>query len=169
MSQIPSTNAVDSALRAPTQSRFSEMTSEEFIRVIFTELTNQDPLEPSDTGALLDQLNSLRSIESDLQLTNQLQALVTENQLASASNMIGKFIGGRNQNFEQVTGFVVSAVKQGDEIFLELDTGWFVPIETVETVIDPSIFDPDNDTDTDADNDTDTDNDTDDTDDQTDA
>ena len=140
MSQISSATAVNSAIQDSASSGFAALTSEEFIRVIFTELTNQDPLEPSDTGALLDQLNSIRSIESDLQLTRQLEALVTENQLASASNMIGKFIGGHTQNFQRATGYVVSAVRQGDDIMLELDTGWFVPIENVDTIIDPSIF-----------------------------
>jgi flagellar basal-body rod modification protein FlgD len=140
MSQISSAISVDNAVSSNLPSRFSEMATEDFIRIIFTELTNQDPLQPNDTSALLDQLNSIRSIESDLKLTEQLQSLVTENQLASASGMIGKFIGGRTADLERVTGFVVSVIKQGEEIVLELDSGLTVPIENVETVIDPSIF-----------------------------
>jgi flagellar basal-body rod modification protein FlgD len=141
MSQIASSLAVDNAVRSGTQpNRFSEMTTEDFIQIIFTELTNQDPLEPNDTGALLDQLNSIRSIESDIQLTRQLEALVTENQLASASGLIGKFIGGRTEDFQDVTGFVLSPLRRGDTIELELDSGWVVPIENVESIIDPSIF-----------------------------
>ena len=31
-------------------------------------------------------------------------------------------------------------IKQGDDINLELDTGQLVPIEGVETVLDPSMF-----------------------------
>lgn len=140
MSQISSAIGIDSTVRADLPSRFSDLATEDFIRIIFTELTNQDPLQPNDTSALLDQLNSIRSIESDMQLARQLEALVTENQLASASNMIGKFIGGMTSDFNRVTGYVVSAIRQGDDIFLELDTGWVVPVENVETVIDPSIF-----------------------------
>ena len=121
-------------------SRFSEMSSEDFIQIIFTELTNQDPLEPNDTSALLEQLNSIRSIESDIELTNKLEALVTENQISSAANMIGKFIGGLTDDAQRVAGYVVSAIRQGDEISLELDNGWFVKAENVETIIDPSIF-----------------------------
>ena len=55
------------AANGPTRqnaSRFNELASEDFIQIIFTELTNQDPLAPNDTSALLDQLNSIRSIES---------------------------------------------------------------------------------------------------------
>ncbi len=132
--------ATDTAVSAAMPSRFSEMATEDFIKIIFTELSNQDPLEPSDTSALLDQLNSIRSIESDMELTRQLDALVSENQLASAATMIGKFIGGKTADFNRVSGYVVSAIRQGDEINLELDSGWWVPIKNVETIIDPSIF-----------------------------
>ncbi|MDY7109256.1 MAG: flagellar hook capping FlgD N-terminal domain-containing protein [Planctomycetota bacterium] len=140
MSQISDAVSADSLLRTGSTDAFSEMSSEDFIRIMFTELTNQDPFEPNDSSALLEQINSIRSIESDMKITEQLEALVTENQLASASNMIGKFIAGRTEDFETVTGFVVSVIRQDDTINLELDTGWWVPIGNVETVLDPGMF-----------------------------
>lgn len=121
-------------------SRFSDMSTEDFIRIIFTELSNQDPFKPNDSAALLEQLNSIRSIESDLQLTGQLKSLVTDNQLSSASGMIGKFIGGLTADNDRVAGFVVSVIRQDDQITLELDNGWLVPISGVETVIDPELL-----------------------------
>jgi flagellar basal-body rod modification protein FlgD len=141
MSQISSATSADNAVGAATKPNgFADLQSDDFIRIIFTELTNQDPLQPNDTGALLDQLNSIRSIESDLDLQKKLSSLVTENQLASASNMIGKFVGGRTQDLQDVTGYVVSALRQGDTVQLELDSGWVVPIENVQTIVDPSLF-----------------------------
>lgn len=135
---LNSTAPISGATNAP--SRFSEMSTEDFIRIIFTELSHQDPFKPNDSSALLEQMNSIRSIESDMQLTEQLQSLVTENQLASASGMIGKFIGGLTTDNNRVAGFVVSVIRQGDDITLELDTGWLVPISGVETVIDPDLL-----------------------------
>jgi flagellar basal-body rod modification protein FlgD len=142
MSQISSAASIDTAVnaRAGMPSRFSEMDSEDFIRIIFTELTNQDPLQPNDTGALLEQLNSIRSIESDLKVTEQLQALVSENQLASASNMLGKFVSGRTADFDAASGFAVAVRKQGEDVTLELDNGYIVPLENVESVIDTTLF-----------------------------
>jgi len=64
MSQISGATAIDQSVSALSSNRFSELKSEDFIRIIFTELANQDPLQPNDTGALLDQLNSIRDIES---------------------------------------------------------------------------------------------------------
>jgi flagellar basal-body rod modification protein FlgD len=140
MSQISAFNPTDAALQPRTPSQFSRMSSEDFIRIIFTELSNQDPFQPNDSAALLEQLNSIRSIESDIKLTDQLQSLVFENQLASASNMIGKFIGGLTADSDRVAGFVVSVIRQGASVQLELDNGWLVPIDGVETVIDPAML-----------------------------
>ena len=141
MSHIPAVNTPDQALQSSTPSRFQEMSSEDFIRIIFTELSNQDPFQPNDTSALLNQLESIRSIESDIQLRNQLETLVTENQLATASNLLGKIVSGRTTDLDQATGYVVSVVKQGDEISLELESGLLIPIKNIENVLDPNMFD----------------------------
>jgi len=119
------------------------MSSEEFVKIIFTELANQDPFDPNDSAALLEQLNSIRSIESDLEMMQQLESLVHENQLASAGTLIGNFIGGLTEDNNRVAGYVVSVIRQGDTVSLELDNGWVVPIDNVETIIDPSQFDMD--------------------------
>jgi flagellar basal-body rod modification protein FlgD len=140
MTQIPALGAMTTPAATQPQNRFSEMKSEDFIRIIFTELTNQDPFSPNDSAALLEQLNSIRSIESDMTLTTQLQALVLENQIASAGNLIGKVIGGLTQDSQRVAGYVVSVLRQGDSVLLELDNGWQVPVSNVETIIDPAIL-----------------------------
>lgn len=140
MTQISAFNPADAALNAGGVNRFSEMTSEDFVRIIFTELSNQDPLEPNDTGALLDQLNSIRSIESDLQVVDQLESLVLENQLASAGNLLGKFLDGLTDNAERAQGYAISVVRRNDTVYLELDTGQLLPFGSVQSVIDPSLF-----------------------------
>jgi flagellar basal-body rod modification protein FlgD len=143
MSTIASTNPFADQFHSPraTPNQFSEMSSEDFLRIIFTELSNQDPFDPNDSTALLQQLNSIRSIESDMKMMNMLESLVHENQLASAATLVGKFIGGLTEDYHRVAGFVVSVIRQGNTVNLELDNGWVVPISGVETIIDPSQFD----------------------------
>ena len=134
----PTATTGSAPVRSAPQSRFSDLKSEDFIKIMFTELTNQDPFQPNDSKALLEQLNSIRSIESDIKLTDQLQSIVTENQLASAGNMIGKFVGGLTTENDRVAGYVVSVIKQGKSVNLELDNGWMVPVSNVETILDPA-------------------------------
>ena len=129
------------AVDRPTTNGFSAMSSEDFITIMFTELTNQDPTAPADSAALLDQLNSIRSIESDMQMMENLQTLVFENQLSSASSLIGRFVGGLDWSGVRLGGTVTAVIRQGDEIALELDSGAFLPISGVETIITQDVLD----------------------------
>ena len=139
MSQINAPDLLGTIDRTTTNG-FASLTSEDFISIMFTELTTQDPLKPTDSAALLDQLNSIRSIESDMTMMDNMQALVFENQLAGASSLIGQFVGGLDWNGTRLGGIVTAVIRQGDEIALELDSGAFLPISGVETIITPEVL-----------------------------
>ncbi len=121
----------------PDSSRFNEMSSEDFMRIIFTELQQQDPFEPNDSSALLEQLNSIRAIESDMELSANLENIVFQNQLATAGNMIGKTVEGLTVTNDRVVGNVFAVVRAGNQIFLQLDTGWEIPADNVQVIVDP--------------------------------
>jgi len=114
--------------------RFSDMSSEEFLEVLMQELKNQDPLNPQDSTKLLEQLSSIRSIESQLQLNDQLSALVNQNQFASAGGLIGKLVAGLDANNNEAIGQVVSVRMAEDKVFLELDTGQSVNMDRVTQI-----------------------------------
>ena len=134
MSQIPAFNPTASALRETTPDGFSSLSSEDFIRIMFTELANQDPFQPSDSSALLDQMNSIRSIESNIQLMDRLDTLVFENKLSSAASLIGKTVHGLSEQGVRVEGRVDTVLRQGDEIGVQLDTGWIVHVDNIEII-----------------------------------
>ena len=52
-----SANAAGAIGGAGGSNRFNELSSEDFMKIIFTELQQQDPFEPNDSSALLEQLN----------------------------------------------------------------------------------------------------------------
>lgn len=138
MSQISADNSLLNAASRSPVNRFQEIESEDFIRIIFTELQNQDPFQPNDSAALLDQLNSIRSIESDLQLIERLDSLVTQNQLAAAGNLIGTIVTGLNSFAERASGTVVAALREGEDVILELDNGARIPFDQLEEVQRPA-------------------------------
>jgi len=132
MSQIN----VDSSPPAPPplKSRFNDMSSEEFMKIIFTELQQQDPFKPNDSSALLEQLNSIRSIESDIQMGEKLESIVFQNQLSSAGGLIGKRVGGLSTENTRVAGTVKSVSRVGDQIGLLLHNNWMIPMDNVEYI-----------------------------------
>jgi flagellar basal-body rod modification protein FlgD len=140
MSSVPGTdtNSRTSQPRSSTDA-FSALSSEEFMKIIFTELTNQDPLAPNQTKDLLQQVSTIRSIESDLSLTDKLDDLVKQNQIASSSSLVGKFIAGRSDTGAKVAGLVGSVTVTDDGAILNLGNNIKVPLDQVEQIIDPDL------------------------------
>lgn len=120
-----------------TGDAFSSLSSGEFLEIIFTEIQNQDPLEPQDTSAMIDQLSALRSIESDEQIVNSLNALVSQNQLAAASGLIGSFVSGVSLANQRVADLVVSVSQTESGPILNLFSGHRVRFDQVDEVVGP--------------------------------
>ena len=108
------------------------------MQIIFTELQQQDPFEPNDSSALLEQLNSIRAIESDIELTKNLEDIVFQNQLATAGNMIGKTVEGLTATNDRVVGNVFAVIREGNDVTLQLDSGWEIPANNVQVIVDPA-------------------------------
>lgn len=125
---------------AASGNRFNELSSEDFLQIIFTELQQQDPFEPNDSSALLEQLNSIRAIESDIDLTKKLEDIVFQNKLASAGNLIGKTVEGVMPTGDRVVGNVFAVTRQGDDVSLQLDSGWELPADNVQVIVDPATL-----------------------------
>lgn len=117
---------------------FSSLSSEEFVEIIFAELTNQDPLEPNDSKALIDQLSSLRSIESDIALTENLNSLVEQTQFAAAAGLVGQVVGGLTLSGDRVLDLVVSVSNTAENgAVLNLFDGDQIPFSHVEEILGP--------------------------------
>ncbi|HCT45497.1 MAG TPA: hypothetical protein DF699_09810, partial [Phycisphaerales bacterium] len=134
-------SAIDSlgSLSNPTSSTdaFSALSSGEFLEIIFTELTNQDPLEPNDTQSMLNQLSTLRSIESDTQMVDSLSQLVTQSEFAAASSLIGSLVSGISLDNRRVADLVVSVSMTQDGPVLNLFDGSRMFFNNVDEIVGP--------------------------------
>jgi len=87
----------------------------QFLQLMVTELTNQDPLNPMDNTQLVQQIGELRSIAASDQLTTTLQAVQTQQSLTTASALIGKTVKALTKDNQEVTGKVDAVSVQVDE------------------------------------------------------
>ncbi|GEM_PF-235846 len=137
MSAIASASAANaSASNQP--SRFSELTSEEFIKIITTEMTRQDPLKPNDTNQLLQQLSGIRDIESSIKLSSSLEKLVGQSSFSAASGLIGGLVSGVSEAGTRVSGIVTSVTndkRRGP--LLTLTSGTQVRFANIDSVANP--------------------------------
>jgi flagellar basal-body rod modification protein FlgD len=121
---------------ATTPNAFSDLTSEQFVKIMFTELTKQDPTKPTDSNTLLQQMSSLRTIQSSLDLSRQIDSLVSQNQFAAAATMIGRRVEGLDDLNFRAVGRVVSVSRTADGPVLRLETGQRMRFDKVDTMID---------------------------------
>ena len=86
----------------------------QFLQLMVSELTHQDPLNPMDNTQLVQQIGELRSIAASDQLTSTLQAVQTQQSLTTASSLIGKQVTALNADGENISGEISSVSVEVD-------------------------------------------------------
>ena len=131
--------ATQAVPRSPGTNTFAELGSEDFLRLLITQITNQDPFEPMGNAELLNQLSSIRDLELSTTLTDTLQKLAGQDRFSSASSLIGKFVSSSPGADGLVQLGVVLGVRFTDDgqPLLQLSDGSELPIERVLTVEAP--------------------------------
>jgi len=134
------TSAISSQATTSTTTGKSSLAlnTQDFMDLMITELTNQDPFEPMNNQELLNQMATIQQIQSSQQLEssfNQLMenydSLLLRQELSTASGMIGEFVSGTTTSGSYVMGKVVAVNMQDENILLELDTGQYLNIKDV--------------------------------------
>lgn len=115
-------------------SGFAALGGEEFIKIMIAQLQQQDPLEPAKSDELLSQLSQIRAMEANETLTSSLQGLSLQQSIASGANLIGKTIMGINAEGDSITGAVTSVRVENKQVYLELDTGQRLKLESVTAI-----------------------------------
>lgn len=115
---------------------FSALGTDAFVRIIFTELSRQDPLAPNDTGTLLEQIATLREMQSSMDLSSRLTALVAWQELASAAGLIGRRVSGLNALAQRVEGVVRSVTRTPEGVVLTLTDGHHLRIRDLDEILE---------------------------------
>lgn len=100
-----------------TQSKgngMGDVDTDEFLKLLLTEMQNQDPLQPMDNSQMLTQMSQIREIGSNDRLTDTLSNLAAGQELSMASSMIGKTVKALDSNSQDVTGKVDRVSVQTD-------------------------------------------------------
>ena len=87
---------------------------DQFLGLLITELQNQDPMNPMDNAAMLNQISQIREIGSTNKLTDTLSNLAVGQELSMASSLIGKEVTALDSNSKDVKGVVDSVAVQTD-------------------------------------------------------
>jgi len=115
------------------QSGFSGLTSESFMKLLITQLQNQDPTQPIGNDQLLSQLSAMRTLQSNIELGDALKSITVNQRLSTASTFIGKTVTGTAANQQEVTGVAERAFLQDGKAFVRIgETD--IPLSSVTAV-----------------------------------
>jgi flagellar basal-body rod modification protein FlgD len=112
-----------SGTQSKTNKNAFNLKAEDFIKMMITQLQNQDPTSPAKNEELLAQMSQIGQLQSTTTLTDSIKTMVLQNQIGSASNLIGKNIEGLDDQDKPVKGIVNSVRVEDNNVVLELDNG----------------------------------------------
>ncbi len=111
----PTTTSASAATNSLKGKGLNDVDLNDFLKLMLTELQNQDPLNPTDNAALLQQVGELRGISSNDQLVTTLKGFSNTQELTTASSLIGKSVKGLDIGAKEVSGAVTSVSVKIDE------------------------------------------------------
>ncbi len=113
---------------------FNDMNGNDFIKLMITQLQQQDPLDPAKSDQLLTQMSQIKQLESSDALSRNLNTMSLQQSIGSAGNLINKTVNGINEEGDEIEGIVTSVKVQDKKVYLELDNGQTLPMENLTQI-----------------------------------
>lgn len=117
---ISPTSLTAATANAGTASSASSVDYDAFLTLLVTQLKNQDPTEPTDSGEFLAQLASFSGVEQQLQTNEKLAELIQANLVNQAANITGHTMSSADGSQR---GVVVSVTLTNNGLIAKLDDG----------------------------------------------
>ncbi|HMP05060.1 MAG TPA: flagellar hook capping FlgD N-terminal domain-containing protein [Lacipirellulaceae bacterium] len=123
MSTAPNVNTFNQAFAQQQVGAggINDVNIDDFLKIMITELQNQDPLNPLENSELIAQISQIRSVGATEKLTQTLDSVLLGQNIASATNLIGADIDGLSDDGQRVTGVVDRVSVAGGRPKLHLD------------------------------------------------
>lgn len=105
-------------LNATSATARAQVTRDDFLKMLITELQSQDPLEPMKNSEFLGQIAQLNQLESYASLTDGIRSLQLSGDLSSASSLLGKAVIGTTDDGIEGGGLVSRVLVEGGKVKL---------------------------------------------------
>ena len=113
---ISSVSSSASALQA------NPMGMEDFLKILLTQLTYQDPLKPMDNQEFMAQMAQFTSLEQTQQLNEKMSTLITNQAALQSVGLIGRTVDITTSTGASLTGSVTALSLTGDAPALTVTT-----------------------------------------------
>jgi len=131
--EVNGTNSVTAAASSPSSSTPAPTTVDydAFLKLLVTQMRNQDPTNPTDSAEYLSQLASFSSVEQQLQSNAKLDSLLSTMAFGQGAGLIGRSVTSSDG---QTTGTVASVSQIAGQTTVNLDSGAVLKVTDIATV-----------------------------------
>ncbi len=98
-----------------------------FLKLLVTQMQNQDPTEPMDNTEYMAQLASFSNVEQNVQINNKLDELLKYSQLSQGADLIGKTVTSLDG---ETSGVVQQVMLVDDKVVAMLEDGTAMYIDS---------------------------------------
>jgi len=111
---------------------------DDFLNLLITQLTHQDPLDPIDDTEFIAQMAQFSTLEQITNVASSMDSLLKMARLSAESYVGKEVIYYDEDKGTYLQSSVRSAIFEDDKVYLELNDGKYVPLESVKAVTAPS-------------------------------
>lgn len=131
-----SSSAATGATQKTTQNTKSSLDSlgeDDFMKLLLAQLKNQDPLKPMEDKDFIAQLAQLNSVTQLTEMNKNIKELMTSQNLAQGSALIGQTVTGLSSDGSAISG-VVSGVKiASSKVVVEVN-GQNIALDSISSI-----------------------------------
>jgi flagellar basal-body rod modification protein FlgD len=115
-----SSGSTNSSGSTSSTDKYSNLKVSDFIQLLVTELTNQDPTSPVDNSTILNEISQIKSIQASQGLSDTLTSVLLGTNLATGSSLIGHSVTAKDDSSNSVTGTVSSVTVSDGTVKLKV-------------------------------------------------
>lgn len=113
--------SIDSIASTSTNLRANSLNQEDFLKILLTQLTYQDPMKPVDNQQFLAQMAQFTSLEQTQQLNDKIAVLISNQAALQSVGLIGRTVD-ITANGSTVTGSVTALSLAGESPLITVKT-----------------------------------------------
>jgi flagellar basal-body rod modification protein FlgD len=118
-------------------SALTQISPNDFLKMLITQLQNQDPVNPTSSDQILQQISQIDNIEATTSLTSSLNSVATDQSFQTASGLIGKQVQGVDSSGNPVAGAVDSVSFANGAAILNIGSQT-MQLSGISSISDPS-------------------------------
>jgi flagellar basal-body rod modification protein FlgD len=125
MVSINTATQIQNSSSVNTTSKKSTLDYDSFLKLLVTQMKNQDPTKPMDSTEYIAQLASFSNVEQSISLNKKLDNLILQSKISQGIELIGKYVASQDdlgsgivESIRFTSDGIVAALSDGHDLLI---------------------------------------------------